>query len=329
MSKKHPQRTEDNQANVTASDKPLDHLPTPFYTTELGAAHQGDSRRLMSALPDESVDLIVTSPPFALQRKKQYGNVAPEEYVEWFRPFRDEMLRVLSPTGSCVIHIGTSWNKGSPTKNLYHYRLILDLCERFWLAQEFFWVNPSRLPSPAEWVTVRRIRVKDAVEYVWWLSKTEYPEADNRRVLKPYSNAMKDLLKNGYTPKLRPSGHDISDKFGKDHGGAIPPNLFTISNTDSNGYYLRRCRETGVAVHPARYPSQIPDFFVRFLTTEGALVLDPFAGSNVTGEVAESLGRHWVAFELHEEYLAGSMFRFERLQHKLFRESPAEYGAPQ
>jgi len=128
-------------------------------------------------------------------------------------------------SGSLVIDIGGAWVPGQPTRSLYHYELLISLCRsfRFHLAQEFFWWNPARLPTPAEWVTVRRIRVKDAVNCVWWLSKTPWPKASNRRVLAPYSESMLGLLKHGYKAKLRPSGHDISEKFSIDNRAAIPP----------------------------------------------------------------------------------------------------------
>lgn len=300
--------------------EPRTELPTPLYLTGLGGAYLGDSFQLMQSLPDASVDLIMTSPPFALQRKKEYGNAEPEDYVAWFLPFAFQFRRLLKETGSLVIDIGGSWVKGQPTKSLYHLELLVALCKKveFHLAQEFFWYNPARLPTPAEWVTVRRVRVKDAVNNVWWLSKTPTPKADNRKVLKPYSEAMLHLLKNGYKAKLRPSGHDISDKFQKDNAGAIPPNLLTISNTESNSHYLTACRKAGIKPHPARYPADLPDFFVRFLTDENDLVLDPFAGSNVTGEVSEKLRRRWLAFELNKDYLSASEFRFEKLAMRLF-----------
>ena len=131
----------------------------------------------------------------------------------------------LAEHGSLVIDIGGAWNKGLPTRSLYHFKLLIMLVEEygFHLAQEFYWWNPSKLPSPAEWVTVRRIRAKDAINTVWWLSKTEWPKASNRRVLQPYSSSMRSLLKNGYRAKLRPSGHDISEKFSRNNGAAIPP----------------------------------------------------------------------------------------------------------
>jgi DNA modification methylase len=283
-----------------------------LYRTKLGKAYHGNALDLIKAVPAGSVNLIITSPPFALRRKKEYGNVSADEYVDWFDQFTDEFQRVLASDGSLVIDIGGSWNKGVPTRSLYHFELLLRLCKKFLLAQEFYWYNPARLPSPAEWVTVRRIRIKDAVDPVWWLSKSPHPKADNRRVLKQYSPSMHSLLKNGYRPKLRPSGHDISPNFNVDHGGAIPPNLLSIANTESNSHYLVRCREAGLPPHPARFPVALPLFFIKFLTDKGDTVLDPFAGSNVTGEAAEELGRRWIAFELREEYLTGSRFRFEK-----------------
>lgn len=284
----------------------------PFYKTNIGAAYLGDALNYLRQLEDSSVSLIMTSPPFALRRKKEYGNVNANEYLQWFAPFAEEFYRVLKYDGSLVIDIGGSWNEGSPTRSLYHFELLINLCRThcFHLAQEFYWYNPSKLPSPAEWVTVRRIRVKDSVNTVWWLSKTENPKADNRKVLRPYSEAMQELLEKGYKAKLRPSGHDISGNFGRDNGGAIPPNLLIIPNTDSNSRYLARCREAEIKPHPARFPADLPAFFIDFLTDMGDLVVDPFAGSNMTGAVAEQSGRRWLSFELVQEYLEGSRFRF-------------------
>lgn len=284
----------------------------PYYSTEYGAAYLGDALHFLRQMQAESVDVIVTSPPFALKRKKEYGNVDAKDYIPWFTKFAVEFKRILKDEGSLVIHIGGTWIKGQPTRSLYHFELLVALCRTlgFHLAQEFYWHNPAKLPSPAEWVTVRRIRVKDAVDPIWWLSKTPNPKASNWNVLTPYSESMKKLLQNGYEAKRRPSGHDISEKFSKDNRGAIPPNLLSVANTDSNSDYLRACREHGIKPHPARFPHSLPEFFIRMLTDLDDVVLDPFAGSNVTGEVAEMLQRRWLAFELVEEYLQGSRFRF-------------------
>lgn len=279
---------------------------------EHGQVFHGDSMGLLETTQPDSIDLIMTSPPFGLVRKKEYGNVPAGEYLDWFKPFAREFHRVLKDSGSLVIDIGGAWNAGEPTRSLYHFKLVVMLCEEFGfhLAQDFYWWNPSRLPTPAEWVTVRRIRVKDAINTVWWLSKTPWPKAGNRRVLQPYSQSMRDLLKNGYRAKKRPSGHDISDKFSIDNGAAIPPNLIALPNTESNSFYLRYCQEHGYKVHPARYPADLPEFFIRMLTDAGDVVIDPFAGSCVTGEVAERLGRRWACCEMLEEYLAGARGRF-------------------
>jgi DNA modification methylase len=284
---------------------------SPFYATALGEAHLGDSHRIMREIPDASVDLVMTSPPFALTRKKAYGNMDAHDYVDWFMPFALEVHRILRPTGSFVVDIGGAWRRGVPTRSLYQYELLLRLATKFEFAQDFFWYNPAKLPGPAEWVTVRRVRVTDAVNPIWWLAKTPNPKASNRRVLRPYSASMKQLLKNGYSAKLRPSGHQISGKFSRDHGGSIPHNLLQIANTESNSSYLRACAEHGLRPHPARFPEALPAFFINFLTEPGDLVLDPFAGSNATGRAAESLLRRWVAIELREPYVIASRFRFE------------------
>jgi site-specific DNA-methyltransferase (cytosine-N4-specific) len=256
----------------------------------------------------------MTSPPFGLVRKKDYGNVDAPDYIDWFRKFGHLFKRILKENGSLVIDIGGSWVKGQPTRSLYHFKLLIMLCEEmgFHLAQEFYWWNPSKLPTPAEWVTVRRIRVKDAINCIWWLSLSPYPKASNRRVLQPYSDSMKDLLKNGYQAKKRPSGHDISEKFAVDNQAAIPPNLIALANTESNSYYLRYCAERDIKPHPARYPAGLPEYFIRMLTEKGDLVVDPFAGSCVTGEVAERLARRWICVDNVEEYLQGGVGRFHQ-----------------
>lgn len=289
-------------------------LPQPYYVTEYGAAYLGDALELSKLLPDKSVSLVMTSPPFALNKKKPYGNVTSDKYIDWFRPFATEFWRVLRDDGSLVVHIGGSWDKGRPTRSLYHLELLIDLCrngnKRFYLAQDFYWFNSARLPSPAQWVTVKRVRAKDAIDPIWWLSKTPNPKADNRKILSPYTKAMKRLLERGYNAGLRPSGHNISDKFQRDQGGSIPPNLLVIANTESNSEYLRACREAKIRAHPARYPIELPEFFINFLTDAGDLILDPFAGSNATGRAAENTRRRWIAFEKDQLYVVGSKFRF-------------------
>ena len=308
----------------------FDSLPLAIYKTSRGAAYLGDSMDLLAQLPDESVDLVVTSPPFALLRQKAYGNKDQNEYVDWLCSFGMQVRRVLRETGSFVLDLGGAYQRGVPVRSLYQYRVLLKMCDEvgFFLAEEFFWHNPAKLPSPIEWVNKRKLRAKDSVDTVWWLSKSEWPKADVRNVLVPYSERMKTLLKNPdkfYMAKDRPSGHEISMGFGSpENGGAIPPNLLQISNTESNSSYLRLARLVGLEGHPARFPAALPEFFIKFLTDQDDLVVDIFAGSNTTGRVAEQLGRRWMAMELDAAYVAASALRF--MDHLPESEVPETFG---
>lgn len=295
----------------------------PFYDTEKGAAYLSDSEKLLSNIPDNSTNLIFTSPPYALHFKKEYGNVDKADYVEWFLGFAREFMRILTPDGSFVLNIGGSYNPGAPTRSIYHFKLLVALVEEvgFHLAQECFWYNPAKMPVPAEWVTVRRVRVKDSVEYVWWFSKTPHPKATNRTVLKPYSADMIRLNKKGVKETQRPSGHVIRSGFdGIGNGGSIPSNvveeslaetMLKFGNNAANDQYTKLCKEAGIKIHPARFPATLPEFFIKLLTEENDLVLDPFAGSNTTGAVSEKLHRRWIASDNVEEYLEASKFRFK------------------
>jgi site-specific DNA-methyltransferase (cytosine-N4-specific) len=288
---------------------------SPTYQTGLGAAFLGDSLELLNQLPDKSINLVLTSPPFALQREKEYGNKVQDEYIGWLAQFAEVVYQKLKDDGSFVLDLGGAYEKGKPVRSLYNFRIPIHFCDEigFFLAEDFYWFNPSKLPSPIEWVNKRKIRAKDSVNTIWWFSKSEFPKADVSRVLTEYSDRMKKLLEDPekfYDPKKRPSGHDISTGFAKDNGGAIPSNLLQIPNSDSNGQYLRGCKVLGLKAHPARFPSKLPEFFIRFLTDPGDLVVDIFSGSNTTGFVAEQEGRYWLAFENELQYLASSSLRF-------------------
>src|SRR6185312_3469530 len=227
----------------------------PYYETELGLAVLGDSLETRRKLPDKSISLVLTSPPYALHVKKEYGNKDKHEYVDWMLPFAREIRRVLKDDGSFVLNIGGSYNKGTPTRSIYHFKLLVALVEDlgFHLAQECFWYNPAKMPAPAEWVTVRRIRVRDSVEYVWWLSKTPWPKASNLAVLKGYSPDMLRLAKNGVKETVRPSGHVIRGSFDTiAAGGAIPPNvvdadlpesMLRLGNNAANDNYTVACKQ--------------------------------------------------------------------------------------
>ncbi len=290
-------------------------MASPSYKTVRGAAFCGDSRELIATLPDGGVNLVITSPPFALLRQKDYGNVDQEEYVEWLIEFARLVYPKLRTDGSFVLDLGGSYKRGTPVRSLYNFRVLIRMCDDlgFFLAEDFYWFNPSKLPSPIEWVNKRKVRAKDSVNTVWWFSKSENPKANVSKVLIPYSDRMKKLLSDPqkfYRAKSRPSGHDISEGFGKDNGGAIPSNLLQIPNTEATGSYTQLCKLVGAQVHPARFPQALPSFFIRFLTDPDDLVIDIFAGSNTTGKAAELESRRWITFEERLDYVAASSLRF-------------------
>lgn len=285
------------------------------YSTSIGKAVCENSLNTLKSLQDNSVDLVITSPPFALLRKKEYGNANEAEYVEWLSQFAFLVYKKLKDTGSFVLDLGGAYMKGVPVRSLYNFRVLIHFCDNigFHLAEDFYWFNPAKLPSPIEWVNKRKIRAKDAVNNIWWFCKTPHPKADISKVLVPYSERMKKLIENPedfYKPKLRPSGHDISAAFSKDNGGAIPPNLLQISNSESNSNYLTYCKMLKIKSHPARFPAQLPEFFIKMLTDENDFVVDIFSGSNTTGMVCEYLKRQWLSIESDKYYLAASVFRF-------------------
>ena len=287
----------------------------PAYRTEFGVAYCEDSLKVLNEIPEASVNLVFTSPPFALQRQKEYGNKSQTTYIDWLLQFARLVYPVLSEDGSFVIDLGGAYKQGVPVRSLYNFRLMIRMCDEigFHLAEDFYWYNPSKLPSPIEWVNKRKMRAKDSVNTVWWFSKTEYPKADVRNVLTAYSDRMKKLLKDPqkyYQPKDRPSGHKISSNFGKNNGGAIPSNLLQIPNSESASHYLKSCRNVGIKAHPARFPAKLPQFFIRFLTEPNDLVVDIFSGSNTTGMVAENEKRRWISIEKDLKYTASSAFRF-------------------
>lgn len=323
---------------------------TLAYKRRLGALYVGDSMRALAGRPltkfRGKVQLIFTSPPFPLNRKKKYGNLEGDEYVEWLAAYAPRLADYLKEDGSIVVEVGNGWNAGQPTVSTLAIEALLAFKKKggLHLCQEFICFNPARLPSPAQWVTVERCRVKDAFTRVWWMSPTPRPKADNTRVLTEYSGAMRKLLERGtYNPGTRPSEHQIGEtSFLADNGGAIPPNvlvpsveaiaqellaacrdvtdMLSIANTSTADPYQRYCRENGVAQHPARMPMKLVQFFVDFLTEPGDLVMDPFAGSNTTGFVAELRERRWVSIEADQHYAATSEQRFR--QHELASASP-------
>jgi len=298
-------------------------MAVELFHTNYGALLVGNSLEVLRALRPSSISLVVTSPPYLLSPSVQRDYAAPVNeaaYLTWLKPFAEAIKTALHPDGSFVLNIAGAWNKGVPTRSLFHAKLLLLLVEDigFHLAQEMYWWNPSKMPAPAEWTNIRRIRLKDAVEHIWWLSPTPWPKADNRRVLAPYSKSMKRALKTkrNFKDGASPSGHHAlhPDQPMADLGGSIAPNLLAVPNAASNDGYLRYCKEKGLKPHPARFPTDLPGFFIRLLTDPDDVVIDPFAGSATTGEAAERLKRRWLCIELDEKYAQGAKGRFDAPQ---------------
>lgn len=286
------------------------------------------------------VQLILTSPPFPLNNKKKYGNLQGKEYLKWLEGLAPIFSDLLTDDGSIVIEMGNAWEPKRPTQSLLPMEVLLSFAKNkkagLRLCQEFICYNPSRLPSPAQWVTVKRIRTIDSYTHVWWLAKSDFPKADNRNVLRPYSKSMEVLLKRkSYNFGTRPSEHVIGKKsFLKRNAGSIthnvieleqmdeerdirlPQNIFSFANTNSNDHFLKACREKGIEPHPARMPTSLAAFFIEFLTDKKDIVLDPFGGTNTTGYCAEKLGRRWVTIEVDSKYAEQSKLRFQKPKQK-------------
>ncbi len=290
----------------------------PLYRTRRGVLYNGASEDILEAKwfkpLEHKINLIFTSPPFPLNRRKAYGNLKGKDYIDWLADFAYIFKQMMNPTGSIVIELGNAWEPGIPAMSTLSIEALMEFKRRgnFYLCQEFIWNNTTRLPSPAQWVNIERIRVKDAYTRLWWLSTTPKPKADNRAVLHEYSKDMKLLLKRRkYNAGKRPSEHLIGEEsFLKNNGGSIPSNVLSIPNTKSNDPYLAYCKANSINGHPARMPPELAEFFICFLTTKDDIVLDPFAGSNITGWAAERLNRRWRCIEKEESYAKASMSRF-------------------
>jgi DNA modification methylase len=320
------------EKNLGVTEGKMKGLIKPAYRTDWGVMYQGDCEEILKRYPLTrqigKVQLVLTSPPFPLNRKKKYGNLTGEEYLNWLKNLAPLFRNYLSPYGSIVLELGNAWEAGNPVMSTLPLKALMAFLEagELNLCQEFICYNPARLPTPAQWVTVERIRVKDSFTRVWWMSPVKRPKANNRNVLTEYSGRMQDLLRKGtYNSGPRPSGHHIGKKsFLSDNGGAIPPNILIptpteeslievlpIANTRASDSYQVYCRQKNVAPHPARMQSELAEFFVRFLTDRNDLVLDPFAGSNTTGYAAEKLKRRWLTIELDAGYVETSEVRFK------------------
>ncbi len=267
----------------------------------------GDCLEVMREMPDGSIDMIITSPPYADQIK-DYGaqakKIPPEQYISWFLPRAKEMYRILKETGSFVLNISDKLD--GKFQSLYVFKLIISLCEDvgFHLVRDYIWYNPATPPNVFS--RGKMGRTKKSHEYCFWFSKSDTWIFNMDPIRKPYSKDMERFLagkgKGDRSENTRPSRHNFKlDTQWVNHGGADPGSVITLGNTSSNDRYHKLCKEAGIS-HPARFPQKLVEFFVLSGTNEGDIILDPFAGSGTTAVVANKNHRDWICIEINQRF---------------------------
>ncbi len=249
----------------------------------------GDCEGVLREIPDDSVDLIFTSPPYADQRKKNYGGIHPDDYVAWFLPKSEQLLRVLKPTGTFVLNIKEKAVNGE--RSTYVMELILAMRKQGWLwTEEFIW--HKRNCYPGKWPN----RFRDAWERLLQFNKNKKFAMYQEAVMVPMGDWAKTRLKNlSDTDKIR----DIS-KVGSGFGKNISNWLTRDKAYPTNVLHL--ATECNNKNHSAAFPAELPEWFIRLFTQEGDTVLDPFMGSGTTNRVASKMRRHSIGIEVVAEY---------------------------
>lgn len=266
----------------------------------------GDCTQRMMDLDDESIDLVITSPPYADQR--DYGaentKIAADGYVEWFRPKAEQIYRVLKQDGSFILNINDKVVDGY--QHLFVFKLVILLCEEigFHLVRDYIWHNPATPPNV--YSSGKYGRTKKSHEYCFWFSKGREWTFNMDPIRTPYKKGMDKFLKgeggSERSQNTRPSTHSFDcGKVWKNHGGADPGTVLSISNTSSNDSFMRLCKSKGIA-HPARFPEKLVEFFVLAGSNEGDIILDPFSGSGTTAVVAAKNYRNWIGIDANEQY---------------------------
>ena len=267
---------------------------------------QGDSAEVLKTLPDNSIDLIVTSPPYADQRKSTYGGIAPDKYVEWFLPISEQLLRVLKLTGTFVLNIKEKVVDGE--RSTYVMELILAMRKQGWLwTEEFIWHKKNSYPG--KWPN----RFRDAWERLLQFNKSKKFAMYQEEVMVPMGDWAKSRLKNLSDTDKRRDNSKVGSGFGKnisnwiDREKAYPTNVLHLATECNN------------KKHSAAFPEELPEWFIKLFTKEGDMVLDPFAGSGTTLFVAERMGRNAIGIEIIEEYYKMVKDQLEELYQPMLR----------
>ncbi len=249
----------------------------------------GDCRAVLQTLDDDSIDLIVTSPPYADQRKHTYGGVHPDDYVDWFLPISAELMRVLKPTGTFILNIKERVVKGE--RHTYVLELILALRRQGWLwTEEFIWHKKNSYPG--KWPN----RFRDSWERLLQFNRQRKFKMYQEAVMVPIGDWAKSRLKNlSPTDQVRDNSR-VGSGFGKRVANWVGRDKVYPTNV------LHLATETSNRRHSAVFPEALPEFFIKLFTREGDWVLDPFMGSGTTLRVAQRLGRNAVGIDIMEEY---------------------------
>ena len=292
------------------------------FSTELGIALWADCRDVFSRI-DEPVHLVLTSPPYALARPRDYGNPGRDEYVDWLCSCLEPVVARLVPGGSLFLNVSNDiFEAGSPARSLYRERLVIALHERLGLHKmdEWIWHNPTKAPGPIQWASKERVQLNVAWEPIYWF--TNDPRAcfaDNRRVLRAHTARHTQYIANGGSGSAAVFGDGANRRrtgaFGTPTAGAIPRNVLTVPHRCPSQTALRAwCKSQGIPVHSATMPLALAEHVVRFASSPGQLVADPFGGWGTTAVAAELNARRWIISERMRAHLFASRWRMHAME---------------
>ncbi|HRR87619.1 MAG TPA: site-specific DNA-methyltransferase [Phycisphaerae bacterium] len=278
---------------------------------------QGDCGEVLKKLPDDTVDLIFTSPPYADQRKNTYGGISPQHYVEWFMPRAEQFRRVLKPTGTFILNIKERVVDGE--RHTYVIELILEMRRQGWLwTEEFMWHKKNS--HPGKWPN----RFRDNWERLIQFNKSKAFNMYQEAVMVPVGDWAKDRLAKLSQTDLTRDESKVGSGFGKNVSNWVGREMVYPNNV------LHMATECYNRNHSAAFPVDLPKWFIKLFTQPGDLVLDPFLGSGTTAVAALQLGRNFVGIELMPENVATANARISETQIALpllIADEQAEYQA--
>lgn len=264
---------------------------------------QGDCEEVLKAIPDNSIDLIVTSPPYADQRISTYGGIKPDQYVSWFMPKADQFFRVLKPTGSFILNIKERVVNGE--RHTYVLELILEMKKHGWLwTEEYMWHKKNS--PPGKWPN----RFRDSWERLLHFTKQKKFNMYQDAVMVPVGDWSKTRLKNLSETDKRRDNSRVGSGFGKNISNWVGRDMVYPSNV------LHMATECYNQQHSAAFPEELPEWFIKLFTQTGDVILDPFNGSGTTCVAADQLDRKYLGIDLSEEYCKLAINRLQDIRNK-------------